>query len=222
MADQTEIRGLYRIFFHLIGEHDRFIRGDTLARRTFEELQHRFPPFDHRDHFLSLLPGKSGDNGGFGNHFIYLPPPGDIAQTSILVVYASWSLRDDTTLLRDTFRLHVGVFAPRADDDGGGLGFWGYRFETPEGPGDHDYWHAQPIDRFAVGDDPVVGAARWHSTHCPAFPLPARDLVQLVACAYVSFCGVPGRERVLEILGTEPAAAGVRDIPLPGSDGNGA
>jgi hypothetical protein len=81
-------------------------------------------------------------------------------------------------------RIRLVLFSLR---DGKPSGF-GYRFESPEGPGRHHYYHAQPIDLKAV--ESFLDAEDRLSTKCPTFPLDADNPVQLLLSLLISLYGV--------------------------------
>lgn len=66
----------------------------------------------------------------------------------------------------------------------------GWRFEAPEGSGEHCYWHAQPIREVRrQGDAIPLATPDWLPDTMPAIPLAASDPMQLLVCALVSIYG---------------------------------
>ena len=78
-------------------------------------------------------------------------------------------------------------------DDEGGIRSQGYRYETPEGPGNgrHDYFHVQPI-RVLYRDRPgfQLPTPPWFLDSHPSWPLDAQDSVTLVLSLLISLYGL--------------------------------
>jgi hypothetical protein len=66
----------------------------------------------------------------------------------------------------------------------------GWRFEAPEGPGEHCFWHAQPIREVRL-DNGVVNLTlpAWVPVNMPTLPLAAENPEELLLCALVSIYG---------------------------------
>jgi hypothetical protein len=65
----------------------------------------------------------------------------------------------------------------------------GFRYESPEGPGLHNFYHVQPIIGFAKNRWRLPGPD-WIPTSCPCFPLDAKNSVHLFVCVLVSLYGM--------------------------------
>ncbi len=72
--------------------------------------------------------------------------------------------------------LQVGILR----DEDGKRDFFGYRFESPEGFEEHNFYHAQPIQAFKDGGK-CAHAIDWYPYKYPTFPLKARNAFELVA-----------------------------------------
>jgi hypothetical protein len=72
--------------------------------------------------------------------------------------------------------LQVGILR----DEDGKRSFFGYRFESPEGFEEHNFYHAQPIQAFKDGGK-CSHAINWYPYRYPTFPLKARNAFELVA-----------------------------------------
>lgn len=72
--------------------------------------------------------------------------------------------------------LQVGVLQQR----NGQRSFFGYRFESPEGYEEHNFYHAQPIQAFKNGER-CSHSINWYPDSYPTFPLKARNAFDLVA-----------------------------------------
>lgn len=63
--------------------------------------------------------------------------------------------------------------------------FFGYRFESPEVGDEHHFFHTQPVKAFGHGT-PIQYAVAWYPDRYPAFPLAARDAIELIASLLVA------------------------------------
>lgn len=70
--------------------------------------------------------------------------------------------------------------------DKGEKSFFGYRFESPEGFENHNYYHAQPIQSFGRGPKSSHSIS-WYPDKYPTFPLIATNGVELVATVLMSY-----------------------------------
>ena len=211
MADEATIHGIRMLLLEFYREGEHMLRGSADSAVAASSFMGKFPPFSNYDHLDRFLPKANGVEGGFDRFFIYLKPPRRLSPQSVVLLHANWHLGE-----RDVFRLRLGMFVPKRNDEDS-FGFVGYRFETPEERGNddetlerrsiHDYWHAQPFVSFRVGDDdePLPEAVCWLPTRLPAFPLDAKDIVQLIACAFISLHGTPGKEGLFRALRSGPA-----------------
>jgi len=67
----------------------------------------------------------------------------------------------------------------------------GFRFETPEGKGTHNYYHAQPtrtLNRLRP-ETTLQGGANYPSVSCPTFTLEAENVVTLLVCFLITVYG---------------------------------
>jgi len=69
--------------------------------------------------------------------------------------------------------------------------FAAWRYEAPEGLGEHCFWHAQPVRELrSVGVDQSTEAApTWFPDWGPTMPLRAKDPLGLLLCMLVSIYG---------------------------------
>lgn len=67
-----------------------------------------------------------------------------------------------------------------------------WRFESPEGKGDHDYFHCQPVKEMRYGRSiPALCALPdWYFDDSPTMPLKASSYEQLLVCLLVSIYGL--------------------------------
>lgn len=66
----------------------------------------------------------------------------------------------------------------------------GWRFEAPEGPGEHCYWHAQPIREVRLEGGAIqLATPGWLPPKMPTLPLAADNPLELLLCAVVSIYG---------------------------------
>jgi hypothetical protein len=89
-------------------------------------------------------------------------------------------------------RLQLALFVPHDKD----LAAIGCRFEPPEGPGTHNYHHAQMFRAFQQGGEELPCCPPWLPTSRPAFHLKAYDAVTLLISMVISLYGI---DRVQEL-----------------------
>ena len=114
------------------------------------------------------------------NQYLYLNP---IRDDTILVPVLS--IASDFGRSIPVLGIRLGLFLQ--DDEG--TKAYGYRFEAPEGPGKHHYYHAQFIHGFEKGQ-PFLGNGSWLPTGCPTFPLDADNPVKLLLSLLISLYGL--------------------------------
>ena len=130
------------------------------------------------------------------NTAIYIEPPGD-DPAAVIAIWCQWNLAADTPALG----CYVGYWSmvprfPKPEIENGEEqklvpGFVGYRFETP-GVGDdekHVYHHAQPCRSLGLKNREFSESLPV-SNRIPAFPISAKDPVELLACAVLSVYGL--------------------------------
>ncbi len=149
-------------------------------------------PFDNSRHLESALPSEGNPSGSFRDHSRFLFLDFVEKEKALPVLDMSWDLAAPRPMIRFRF------FLLHWSDEDLKLRAVGFRLEPPEGaggegPGNHDYWHAQMISEFRKGDHilaKIVGASsEWIPTKQPTFPLPARRLGDLLAVLLVSIYG---------------------------------
>lgn len=90
------------------------------------------------------------------------------------------------------FRFQVGLLVEEKDKVGEadkkhhGIGM---RFESPEGPGVHNYYHAQFFTQFRDGKK-LDNSPDWLPDSHPAVPIPAENAVDIIFCAVKSLYGI--------------------------------
>jgi hypothetical protein len=87
---------------------------------------------------------------------------------------------------RQELRFQVGLF--QILDDGKVVGI-GFRFESPEGVGLHNYYHAQLFSAYAGSGPRLSGCPDWIPVSHPALALDARNSATLLVCMLVSLYG---------------------------------
>jgi hypothetical protein len=153
-------------------EHDRWLRNDASGpqHELHQRLAEKHPPFGQLD--LEAL--RSGESVESGNKFIFLKPPGE-ARLVLPLLHLNWNFACTVPVVR--LRL---CLLGRGQDGQIDIGF---RFETPEGRGKHNYYHAQPIVPFGSTQRTQP------PTKFPTFTLEARNPVTLLTCMLVSLYG---------------------------------
>jgi len=79
--------------------------------------------------------------------------------------------------------LHLGIILLDEDNS---KRFFGYRFESPGGFEEHNYYHAQPIQSFVRGFR-NMNSIQWYPDTYPTFPLYATNGVELIASMLLSY-----------------------------------
>jgi len=124
-------------------------------------------------------------------HFLYLRPIQTGAPTVPVL-----SFKTDFARSFPKVRARLALFFI----DGVEIRSLGYRYETPEGPGNgrHDYYHVQPI-RVLYRDRPgfELPTAPWVLDSHPAWPVDASDPVTLVLSLLVSLYGLEFHKELL-------------------------
>ncbi len=116
--------------------------------------------------------------------FLYLEP---IPKGDVALPVLSWEC-DFSRKPIPEIRLHLGLFLLDKEKN---LQVIGYRFETPEGEGRHNYYHAQLIKNFHNGGSCWCAKCRdWLPETQPAFVLDARNPVTLLVCILISVYGL--------------------------------
>jgi hypothetical protein len=132
--------------------------------------------------------------------FLYLNPVEGLSLVPVLTIASDFGFAIPKLRMRlMLFLLHDGE-----------LKAFGYRFESPEGPGIHHYYHAQPITDFELSSPEIAG---WLPTKGPTFPLDANSPVKLLLSLLISLYGtacisqikqqVPGIDSHLEEMGCQ-------------------
>jgi hypothetical protein len=117
--------------------------------------------------------------------YLYLDPVEGQALVPVL------SIASDFGRSIPAVRIRLGLFFSHD----GKIRAFGYRFESPEGPGSHHYYHAQLINGFEK-DEPFLGGDAWLPTSCPTFPLDADNPVKLLLSLLIALYGVPYISRI--------------------------
>lgn len=125
----------------------------------------------------SSLPTEDKVNTSFPNaSYLYLAP---IISDQIMVPRIRISC--DFGRLKPSVRCSVEIFTLDNKEEEIKIKVFKYRFETPEGPGIHNYYHIQNIKTKDIG---------WIPTGQPAFPMDANNSVQLLICLLLSLYGL--------------------------------
>lgn len=184
MPISEEREAITIILEKLRNEGEEWLRrpGDTrreLATQMLREYTH-VPP-----HKIVQVLKNSGELPE--TEFIFMKPPRKDPH-AVLALWCRWNFDNNK------FGYYIGLwtkFSPFPNNDNGDAvtGFLGHRYETPEESGDtHDYYHAQP-SRSMNSRDNVLSNALPISDTFPAFPLIAKDSVQLLISAIMSVYG---------------------------------
>lgn len=165
-------------------------RHETSAGGPGQVLENKassiFTPFDERslEQFFREHEGK-GDTTEEGK-YVFLPMTPKPRLLPILSLAYSFGQEEVVRLQLVLFPEKDVETEPRA---------FGYRYESPEGPGRHHFWHAQPLLEVRLHDEntiPLPGLTDgWRPPDAPAFPLDARCGPDLLFCLMASIYGFP-------------------------------
>ncbi len=172
--------------------------SDAEAREIFAHIADAYTAFADRRQLEECLPAKSRLVTNFRdvNRFLYLKPLAG-SRSAVPIVTMFCNLEGE----RPEIRIRVGLFV----QEGSGakrMRAVGLRFETPEGDGRHNYFHAQFITEFAAGS-PVHASPHWLPTREPAFLLDADGPLGLMICLLISLNGLGFLEDLEQCLGGE-------------------
>tara|TARA_B100000965_G_scaffold162249_1_gene135161 strand:- start:2463 stop:3116 length:654 start_codon:yes stop_codon:yes gene_type:complete len=138
--------------------------------------------FQNENDFRHFMPDGNCQEVEFEKRLVVIKPPVD-DKSVFPTLHCSWGGLDTDT---PRIRLCLGLFVRV----GKGMRFFGQRFEAPHGPGDHNYYHAQPITGFNKNDEILQRfAPRWLPDSYPAVPILCEDPFELTALMLVSLYG---------------------------------
>ncbi|HEU4739278.1 MAG TPA: hypothetical protein VFS54_09390 [Solirubrobacterales bacterium] len=89
-----------------------------------------------------------------------------------------------------------------------------WRFESPEGDGDHGFWHCQPVREMRNGRRiaPLSALPAWYFHDTPTLPLQAKDPEQLLTCMLVAIYGLVQLRKMQQESFADQLAAHIRAI----------
>jgi hypothetical protein len=153
-------------------------KGEAYA--IYEEISRAYYSIANSEELERFLPNEEEVRSEFQpRKYLYLNPVEGLALVPILTISSDFGRSIPELRMRlGLFSLHDGK--PR---------WFGYRFESPEGPGKHHYYHVQPITdlrsaaSFLEAEGPL-------STKCPTFPLDADNPVKLLLSLLISLYGL--------------------------------
>lgn len=151
-------------------------------QRLFDKLSGRYRPVTGDIELSRLLPTTANPESNFRDGWLYLKPPPN-TEWLLPVIAARFDYRRSIP----SAHLELGLFRFKADD-ATPVGV-GYRFEAPEGPGQHSYYHAQPLAKLG-SDDARSELPTWLPQSTPAMPVDAVDSVTLAMCILISIYGM--------------------------------
>jgi len=190
MADQYLVANVRKVFERLNAEafkwYHRRPEGRSDWRREFVQNPRNYWPkvklqfFSSKQAVASSIPSKDNLTNEF-QHVMFLEPM--LGESTILpALHCTWDFADAA----DTLRIKLGLFIETDDKR---IMLCGMRFETPEGIGDHNYYHAQPIISFRKSQPVGDFTASWWPTKFPAVLLKAKDPLMLLATMCISLYG---------------------------------
>jgi hypothetical protein len=174
-----------RVFRHLslwlCDNHEKpWEYKDKKARATYEKISLGYHSIRSSDELEGYLPTEEKVRSEFPiRKYLYLNPVEGQALVPILRIACDFGCSIPE------LRIRLALFLSHDDKTRG----FGYRFESPEGPGIHHYYHAQPITDLKAGES-FLDAEDWLPTKCPTFPLDADNPVKLLLSLLISLYGI--------------------------------
>jgi hypothetical protein len=168
------IEALHRQFSHWVREV-----ASERQRELHEKVIRTYAPLEDGRLGNMLARAKKGEAVDFSTagRFLFLEAP-----ESELAVLPILSLKLD--LVKPELRARMGLFTL----DGSRLAAIGFRFETPEGVGRHNYHHAQLIRSLGAGSD--LPFPSWLPESQPALVLSAKNPYSLLLGLLIALYGL--------------------------------
>lgn len=164
----------------------------AVARRQFTALN----TFDLERILLYRKRGQFPDE-----KVIYLKAPPK-ETSAVAAMWCRWNF----DVVPSSFRYYFGVWSkqqafPNRDTATKYTAFVGFRYETPEGGDNHDYYHAQPCRSMGIGS--CIEYALPISERNPTFPLAAQSSLELLLCLVTSIYGRSGLKELAAALSNQ-------------------
>jgi hypothetical protein len=176
---RTLVRQILLWLQNRYGAWERNPRGP--ASRFHDRVHEAYPGFSVTQLECLLSNELEFDSSG-QNRYLFLEPI-DEGSGIVPVLAFRYNFRAHNAELR----LQLALFVPHEND----LAAIGCRFETSEGPGTHDFHHAQLFRGFyGAGGQCLPLCPPWLPTSRPAFQLKADDPVTLLVCMVISLYGL--------------------------------
>jgi hypothetical protein len=164
------------------------------VRAILGHISNKYTRFADSTALENVLPSDDHPSSDFKEvmQFLYLRPI--LSGTPTVPVV---SLKADFTRSFPEVRIRLALFLLNTK---GEIRSQGYRYETPEGPGNgrHDYYHVQPI-RVLYRDRPgfQLPTPSWFLDSHPAWPVDAQNPVCLLLSLLISLYGLEFRNELL-------------------------
>ena len=171
-----------QILLWLQGRYEAWKRDPRGPASKFRELVSVTCPEFGQTELEALLSKKIAFNSSGENRYLFLEPLNE-GKGIVPVLSFSYDFQGKNAELR----LRLALFVPHNNS----LAAIGFRFEPSEGPGTHDYFHAQMFREFrGRGGKALPECPTWLPTSQPAFHLKADDPVTLLVCMVISLYGI--------------------------------
>lgn len=161
--------------------YDNHQRPDNYDNNTAIEIYLKLKgiePFAHRRELEECIPTETQVRRAFPwNKYIYLNP---VEKGTVIVPVLR--LKSDFGCDPPEVRFRLGLFLLHE----GELKAFGFRYESPEGPGRHHYYHAQVITDLG----PHSARQFWLPVSQPAFPLDTDHPISLLVSMLISLYGL--------------------------------
>lgn len=164
----------------LWNSHEKPWEWNGKPRAIYEEISRGYYSIESPEELELYLPKEEEVRSEFPpRKYLYLNPVEGLALVPTLTIASDFG-RSIPEL-----RIRLRVFFSHE----GKTRWFGYRFESPEGPGIHHYYHAQPIIDLKGGES-FLTTEEWLPTKCPTFPLDANNPVKLLLSLLISLYGI--------------------------------
>ena len=174
MNEEKEL--VRQILFWLWRKHEQWSRrARGQSKELYSRLSSIYPKITEENLERSLA--SKDKTGSLGSEFVFLTPPDGVALQPIITLSYDFGVRVPVLKIR------IGLFALVNNS----LAAIGFRFETPETGGLHNFYHTQIIDTLAPGTGTGrLPSQEWLPQSRPALALNAVNAVTLLMSLLLS------------------------------------
>jgi hypothetical protein len=166
---------------------------------VFDRLKREFSPISNREaleQMIGSLKRPHHEVCESKKRYFYLTPTDDVPHVLPVLDFKIDLARIDPPT--PEVRLRTLMFCLHKDE----LCATGFRMESREGSGKHDFFHCQPIKAFVKGE--ATRVPEWISDRQPTFPLNVADEIHLLMCLVASLYGMAALNGMLRNASLRP------------------